>query len=115
VAVTGKQQMRRIILYTKPGCHLCDDVHELLLALGDETGAKLRIEQVNILEDPALYARYRYAIPVIAVDPDGGGPTLYAPINRSALRQALGLEEGPVVGPDARGSERTRRHSEDKV
>ena len=107
--------MRRIILYTKPGCHLCDDAHELLLALGDETGAKLRIEQVNILEEPALYARYRYAIPVLAVDPDGGGPTLYAPISRSALRQTLGLEEGPVAGQNAGGSDRARHHAEDQV
>ena len=107
--------MRRIILYTKPGCHLCDDAHELLLTLGEETGAKLRVEQVNILEDPALYARYRYGIPVITVDPDDGGPTLYAPIRRSALRQALGLDEGPVAGSDAGGSERARHHSEEKV
>ena len=88
---------RRIILYTKPGCHLCDDAHELLLELGEETGSKLRIEEINILEDPALYARYRYAIPVITVDPDSGGPSLRAPITRAVLRQALGLD---AVGPD---------------
>jgi thiol-disulfide isomerase/thioredoxin len=88
---------RRIILYTKPGCHLCDDAYELLLELGEETNSKLRIEEINILEDPALYARYRHAIPVITVDPASGGPSLHAPITRSVLRQALGLD---VAGPD---------------
>jgi thiol-disulfide isomerase/thioredoxin len=98
---------RRIILYTKPGCHLCDDAHELLLELGEETNSKLRIEEINILEDPALYARYRHAIPVITVDPDSGGPSLHAPITRSALRQALGL--------DVTGSDQAVDRSEDKV
>jgi thiol-disulfide isomerase/thioredoxin len=98
---------RRIILYTKPGCHLCDDAHQLLLELGEEISGKLRIEEINILEDPALYARYRHAIPVIVVDPDSGGPSLHAPITRSVLRQALGLD---AVGPD-----QAFDHSEDKV
>jgi len=98
---------RRIILYTKPGCHLCDDALELLLELGKEINSKLRIEEINILENPALYARYRYAIPVITVDPDSGGPSLHAPITRSVLRQALALD---AVGPD-----QAFDSSEDKV
>lgn len=79
--------MRRVILYTKPGCHLCDDALDLLLDIDDELGGKLCIEQVNILQDPALYARYRSSIPVIRIEPDG--PTLYAPIDEADLRRAL--------------------------
>ncbi len=79
--------MRRVILYTKPGCHLCDDALDLLLDVDDELGNKLFIEQVNILQDPELYARYRTSIPVIIIAPDG--PTLYAPIDALDLRRAL--------------------------
>jgi hypothetical protein len=50
------------------------------------------ISEVNILDDPDLYARYRYAIPVIAIDPEAAGPVLYAPITAPALCRAVGLE-----------------------
>ena len=33
----------------------------------------------------------------------------------SALRQALGLEESPVAGQDAGGSDRIQHHAEDQV
>ncbi len=79
--------MRRVILYTKPGCCLCDDALDLLFDIDDELDNKFSIEQVNILQDPALYARYRTSIPVIYIDPDG--PTLYAPIDAADLRRAL--------------------------
>ena len=52
------------------------------------------IKEVNILEDPALYARYRHSVPVICVDPDAGGELLYAPITAAALRQALDIDQG---------------------
>jgi hypothetical protein len=89
--------MRRILLYTRPGCHLCDDALDLLLTIDDEMGGRLAIEEVNILEDPALYTCYRDVIPVVAIDPDErdasspdtGGPTLHAPISAAALRRAL--------------------------
>jgi glutaredoxin len=82
-------ERRRVTLYTKPGCHLCDEALALLLSLGDEMDKELSITEVNILEDPTLYTRYRHAIPVIVVDPDAGGPTLHAPITAPVLRRAL--------------------------
>jgi hypothetical protein len=92
--------MRRITLYTKPGCHLCDEVLDLLLILGDELDEKLGIKEINILEEPGLYARYRHTIPVITIDPDADGLTLYAPITPSALRRALGLDLKQEADPD---------------
>ena len=85
--MTNGSGMLRVTFYTRPGCHLCDDALDLLLDLDDELDARLCIEQVNILQDPELYARYRYRIPVIRVEP--GGPTLYAPINEVDLRREL--------------------------
>jgi len=90
--------MRQIIFYTKPGCHLCDEALELLLILGDELAEKLSIEEISILDDPDLYARYKHAIPVIAIDPKENGPTLFPPITASSLRQALGLELSREAG-----------------
>jgi hypothetical protein len=86
--------MRRVVLYTKPGCHLCDDALDLLLILRDEVCEGFTIEETNILEDPGLYARYRHAIPVICVDPDAGGPMVFAPIAAANLRNALSWDRG---------------------
>lgn len=81
--------MRRIVLYTKPGCHLCEEALDLLLAFGEEMEERLAIEEINILDDPGLYARFRQVIPVVEIDPDRNGPTLCAPITPIALRGAL--------------------------
>ncbi len=89
--------MTKITFYTKPGCPLCDEALDLLLALGDELGVELAVQEINILKDAELYARYRYTIPVVAID---DGPTLMAPVGaadlRRALSQAVGRSEAPI-------------------
>ena len=85
-----------ITLFTKPGCHLCDDVLDLLLAVCDELGIETDIRAINILEDPELYARYRYTIPVVVV----AGTTLMAPITGPDLRRALNQLTGRHDGPN---------------
>jgi glutaredoxin len=54
---------RDVVLYTKPGCHLCEDVRDLL----DEVAAEfdLTVESIDITADAALFAAYRYDIPVV--------------------------------------------------
>jgi hypothetical protein len=74
----------RVILYMRPGCHLCEEAEELLLALGRQR--PLALARVNILEDPQLYERYKWTIPVIEIEQ---GPTLHAPIDEQALRKVL--------------------------
>jgi glutaredoxin len=54
-----------VTLYTRPGCHLCEDAKKLILPLLQEFGATLR--EVNIDEDPDLTARYGLDIPVVFV------------------------------------------------
>jgi len=55
-----------VILYTKPGCHLCEPVAATIA----EAAKVRRFESVtrNILDDPADFERYRHAIPVVTVD-----------------------------------------------
>lgn len=60
-----------ITLYTRPGCHLCEDAHAILGAiLADRASAGLptpRVVERNIDEDAALHQRYMLTIPVVAV------------------------------------------------
>ena len=56
----------RIILYTKPGCHLCEEMkHEMVRAQCDDL---YTLEEVNIETDPDLLRRYRFEIPVLEID-----------------------------------------------
>jgi glutaredoxin len=58
--------MPKVILYSKPGCHLCDDARAYLEDAAAEQG--IRYDEIDILSDPTLFERYRYRIPVIVVD-----------------------------------------------
>jgi glutaredoxin len=78
---------RRVVLYGKAGCHLCDEARDHLRLL--EATRSLEVEEVDITTEPDLYRRYRYLIPVIAVE---NGPTLAAPITLEQIRHAL---DGP--------------------
>ena len=56
----------RLTLYTRPGCHLCDDMKEILLPLTAEYGCQL--EQVDISGDQALETELGQEIPVLFVN-----------------------------------------------
>jgi thiol-disulfide isomerase/thioredoxin len=52
-----------IKFYTKPKCSLCDEVRVFLTQL--KKTYPLSVEEINILDDPDLYERYKYEIPVL--------------------------------------------------
>src|SRR5260370_4071440 len=56
---------RDVTLYTRPGCHLCDEAKSAIAPLLREFGAVLR--EVNIDADPVLKERYGWDIPVIFI------------------------------------------------
>lgn len=56
----------RIVLYTKPGCHLCDDMRDQLEAA--LRGSVTAVQHVDIAGDLDVYMRYRYDIPVLLID-----------------------------------------------
>lgn len=56
---------REVTLYTRPGCHLCEDARATIAPLLAEYGATLR--EVNIDEDAVLSQRYGWDIPVIFI------------------------------------------------
>lgn len=56
----------RVTLYTRPGCHLCEEARMEMIAAGCEDAFTL--EEVNIDEDPALKELYGWEIPVILIN-----------------------------------------------
>jgi glutaredoxin len=56
-----------VTLYTRPGCHLCEDAKTVMLPLLNEFGAALC--EVNIGEDKQLMEIYGLDIPVIFIGP----------------------------------------------
>lgn len=67
---TNSQRRRRITLVTAPGCHLCEDAHQVLTRLGAD-GAELDIEVVEATSPAglALLAAHRPPMnPLVLVD-----------------------------------------------
>jgi glutaredoxin len=54
---------RDVTIYSRPGCHLCDEAKAQIAPLLNEFGG--RLTEINIDEDPELRARYDYDVPVI--------------------------------------------------
>ena len=55
-----------VILYTKPGCHLCEEAKREMLAAA--VSEEYTLEEVNIEQDREAYERYKFEIPVITID-----------------------------------------------
>ena len=55
--------MKTCILYSTPGCHLCELAKELLWPLLDEFAA--RMEEIDIADSDELIERYGVRIPVL--------------------------------------------------
>ena len=79
-----------VLLYSKPGCHLCDRAKTVL----ERVRAKVpfRLETVDISQDPALLARYGQDIPVILLDGQE--------IARHFVREQLMLERLTQPSPE---------------
>jgi glutaredoxin len=55
-----------LTLYSRPGCHLCDEMKEITDPVAKELGCQL--SEVDISADPELEARYATEIPVLLVN-----------------------------------------------
>ena len=72
-----------ITIYSRPGCHLCDEMKALVYRVAAETA---RIEEVDISTDPELEARYGVEIPVLMI---GGTKVAKYRIGEEALKRLL--------------------------
>jgi glutaredoxin len=55
-----------ITLYTRPGCHLCEEAKQEMLAAN--CADEYVLEEVNIETDPALKESYGWEIPVVFIN-----------------------------------------------
>jgi glutaredoxin len=97
--------MSVITLYTRPGCHLCDEAREVILSLRDSAGP-FELREIDIESDPELHARFLERIPVIEVD---GKRVAELHIDAPTLRRALPKPRSGTVRfmtDDARGTAR---------
>jgi Glutaredoxin-like domain (DUF836) len=74
----------RITLISKPGCHLCGPVREVIQRVAEDLG--IQWVELSILDDPVLNTAYWDLIPVTLVD---GIKHDNWRINEARLRQAL--------------------------
>ncbi len=56
----------RVTLYSRPGCHLCDDARTVIEQVCAELGESY--DEVSITDDPELERRFGHEIPVTFVD-----------------------------------------------
>jgi len=52
----------RLVLYGRPGCHLCDEARTVLQRVGEP------FDEIDIESDDELFKRLLERIPVVAVD-----------------------------------------------
>ena len=62
----GQNPQHSIVLFTKPGCGLCDRAKDVIR--GVQRHVAFEFEEKNILDDAILYGRYKNDIPVILLD-----------------------------------------------
>jgi glutaredoxin len=82
-----------VTLYTRPGCHLCDDARAELKRL--RARLPFTLHEVDITTDDDLHRRYLERIPVIALD----GEELFdffvdEPVLTERLREAERASKG---------------------
>ena len=79
-----------LVLYSRPACHLCDEMKELIAQVLGDFEASLR--DVDISTDPDLEADYGEQIPVLLVD---GKKAFKFRTTRAALRERLQRARDP--------------------
>ena len=56
------KKTHRTVLYTRAGCHLCEEAEQLLIAHG------LKVSKVDIDDEPTLRERFDTCVPVVEID-----------------------------------------------
>jgi glutaredoxin len=59
--------MSSVVVYSRPGCHLCEQTIEALVALHGE-GYRFELQEVDIESEELLMRRMLEKIPVVEID-----------------------------------------------
>ena len=81
----------QLTLYSKPGCGLCTELKDDLLALQKEFNFVLA--ERNIQDDLEDFTRFRYLIPVLDIE---GRALLYPPHTWHTVRRALEMAQNAI-------------------
>jgi glutaredoxin len=73
-----------VVLYSRPGCHLCDEARDVILAVRRD--APFAFDEVNIETDDGLVRDYGIRIPVVTID---GEESFEVSVDADALRAAV--------------------------
>ena len=78
----------RLTLLSKPDCHLCDDARAVVASVLAQPrfAASVSLEELSILDDAELNARYWDEIPVLMID--GAVHTIWR-VDQTRLENAL--------------------------
>ncbi|MGC5326942.1 glutaredoxin family protein [Brevibacillus sp. SYSU BS000544] len=77
----------QIVLYGRPGCHLCDDVEKLIKRVGREFPLILTL--VDITGDDELHQKHMFTIPVVAIDGEEVFPSVTSVVTEYEFREEL--------------------------
>ena len=76
-----------VVLYTRGGCHLCDEAKMALKRAG------LAAREVDIDSDPDLQKRYNECVPVVEID---GRERFRGRVSEVLLRRLLAMRRSPL-------------------
>jgi glutaredoxin len=77
--------MTEVVVYSRPGCHLCEEAIEAIVALHGE-GYRFELREVDIESDDRLLRSHLERIPVVEVDGEVVSELI---LDRTALRARL--------------------------
>ncbi len=78
------RQPPQVTIFSKAGCSLCDKAKELLLKVKAEI--PFQLQEVDITRNRDLFEKYRYVIPVVAID---GNDVMVSKVSELRFRRAL--------------------------
>ncbi len=90
--------MTRVVVYSRLGCHLCEEAIEAIVALHGE-GYRFELREIDIESDELLLRRHLERIPVVEVE---GAVVSELVLDEAALRARL--DTVGIHGAGTRGS-----------
>ncbi|HUC74328.1 MAG TPA: glutaredoxin family protein [Vicinamibacterales bacterium] len=90
----------RITIYSRPGCHLCDEMKAVVVRALKNTGMPICVEDVDVSTDPALEARYGQEVPVLTID---GRKAAKYRVTESEITRMLQSRARPAEGAGPAG------------
>jgi hypothetical protein len=84
-----------ITLYSRPGCHLCDEMKAVVQRVTRAAATPITLEEIDISADATLEACYGLDIPVLMVD---GKKAAKYRVTEDELRRILIARSGESSG-----------------